>query len=179
MTHTISHTDDNFEQIYLVGVLIDPNSREPDLYTLVLYNEVARTDANRPLTYEDRIVFFRNLKDAGRALALGDIAFRKYGSAPTEVEHVYNVAQALAVVADGAIDEDSNIGAFLNELLDFVAIRWKIPDNYRSALSALADYATFERDIDAFFTHSHKRTETRDAILWCLGAIAMNAIVLP
>jgi hypothetical protein len=179
MTHTISHTADNFEQIYLVGVQIDPNSREPDLYTLVLYNEVARNDANRPLTYEDRIVFFRNLKDAGRALALGDIAFRKYGSAPTKVEYVYSVARALAVVDRGAIDEDSMIADFLNELLDFVAIsRWTIPENYSSALSSLADYATFHKNIDAFFTHLHKRTETRDAILWCLGAVAMNAVVL-
>jgi hypothetical protein len=180
MTAQIRHSDDNLERVYLVGVRLAPGSHEPDVYTLVLYNEVARQDANRPLTHDGRIVFFKRLREAGRAMALGDIAFRKYSAAPNDVAIVYDVPSVIQLVERGDRDDDAILADFLNELLDFVAAtKWPIPSAYIDSLHALADRTTFDKEFgDMLDGVPNGRSETRNALSWCLGTVLSNVLVL-
>ena len=180
MTAEIRYSDENFERVYLVGVRLTPGSHEPDVYTLVLYNEVARQDANRPLTHDGRIVFFERLRDADRALALGDIAFRKYAAAPNDVAIVYDVPTVIELVDRGRRDDDAVLADFLNELLDFVAAtRWPMPPTYTTSLRALADRTTFDKEFgDMLDGVPTRRSETRNALLWSLGTVLSNVLFL-
>jgi len=107
MTDTINYADDNFERLYMVGVRLEPGAHEPDLYTLVLYNEVSRNDQNRPLTSGGRIVFFRDTADANRAIDLGDSAFRKYRPVEQNVAYVYDVPRVLALIIEAETERRS------------------------------------------------------------------------
>jgi hypothetical protein len=180
MTPGIQYSEDNLERIYIVGVRLWPGSHEPDAYTLVLYNEVARRDGNRPLTHDGRIVFFKRLPDAGRALALGDRAFRKYSDPPRDVAIVYDVSRVIRLVDEADRDDDGILADFLNELLDFVAAtKWPLPTAYRDLLHGLADRTTFDKRFgDMLDGVTDGRAETRNALVWCVGVVVVNALVI-
>lgn len=180
MSETIRYAKDNLEQVYLVGVRLRSDSDEPDLYTLVLYNEVARDDSNRPLTQDGRILFFRSPLEANRALALGDSAFRKYKPIGSNVTYIYDLPKVLDLVSGADRDEPGVIADFINELLDLVAAtRWPLPAAYRKRLFELADQTTFDKDLTGLYGgDSDMRAEARDALLWCVGAVLTSARVL-
>ena len=177
---TISYADENYEEVFLVGVRLQPHSNESDLYALVLYYEVARGDKNRPLTSEGRIAFFRDTAHANRALGLGDAAFRKYGNAPVEVAIVYDLPKVLETVRGGEVDEDASVLNLLNELADFVvATGHAMPEPYQQMLARFADWLTFNRNFSTFFTeHRIERSEIMNALLWSVGAVAAQAVLV-
>lgn len=177
---TIRYAEDNFEEVFLVGIRLGPNSLEGDLYSLVLYYEAARGDRNRPLTSEGRIVFFRDIAHANRALKLGDAAFRKYGKAPAEVACVYDVPAVLARVQHEDVDHQAGILDLLNELTDFVDATGRVmPEQYRQRIARFADWLTFDTNYSRFFlAHGAERTEILDAILWSIGAIVSQALMI-
>jgi hypothetical protein len=180
MNRTFSYSENNFEMVYLVGVKLWPDSHQPDLYTLVLYNEVARNDENRPLTHDGQILFFRTPRDANRALSLGDAAFRKYNPIGEELAYVYDIPKVLALVAGADRDEPGIVADFINELLDFVtATRWALPPLYRDSLFALADRTTFDKDLTGLYDRApNLRSEASNALLWCLGAVLSTGRLL-
>jgi hypothetical protein len=163
-----------------VGIKLQPGAHQADLYTLVLYNEVARGDQNRPLTIDGRIAFFRDPSHVDRALSLGDAAFRKYRPFTDDLATVYDVPAVLSLVESSNRDEGAIIADFVNELLDFViATELSLPNRYRTALHALADATTFDKDFASLFSDAPaRRAETRDAVLWCLGAVLSRAGIL-
>lgn len=176
----IAYSSDNYEGLYLVGIKLQPGVHQVDLYALVLYNEVARGDQNRPLTVDGRIALFHDPSEADRVLTLGDMAFRKYHPFRGDVAYVYDVPAILSLIVCSERDEAAIVAAFLNELLDFVsATELALPDLYRAALHALADATTFDKDFGSLFaTAPERRIETRDAVLWCLGAVLSQAVIL-
>jgi len=177
---TISYARENYEEIFLLGVRLQPGPQPADLYALVLYYEVARGDANRPLTSDGRIVFFRAIAQATAILQLGDAAFRKYGKAPGEVAYCYDLPEVLSRIATGARDDGAHVLNFINELLDFVrATEHVVPEHYLRTLTTVADWLTFDKRIAAVAdTRGVQVTEIRDALFWCLGAIASNASIV-
>src|SRR6476646_1438523 len=119
MVDNISYAEDNFENVFLVGVKIGPGAHQSDVYALVLYNEVARNDQNRPLTSNGRVLFFGEASRADQILAMGDAAFRKYRPFDASLACVYDVPGVLAIVANETRDEPGMVADFVNELLDF------------------------------------------------------------
>ena len=175
MADTITYAEDNFEQIYLVGVKFQPGAHQADLYTLVLYHEVARGDRNRPLAQDGRIVFFSLPEQAREAICLGDLAFRKYMPLRTELSYTYDVPRVLQIIERESWDEGGLIADFINELLDFTAaIGCEMPSAYKLALDRLADDATFDKDLSSL-SAKEARAEARDAMHWCLGAILTHS----
>jgi hypothetical protein len=180
MADTISYAEDNFEQVHLVGLRLWEESHQPDLYTLVLYNEVARNDQNRPLTANERILFFHSIRQANFALSLGDKGFRKYSLAPDKVAYVYDLPKVLSVVSGGERDESGIVADFVNELLDCVAAsHYQLPVRFRTTLFALADHTTFDKDLTLLYEQApSKRDDAVEAILWCIGAIVASARIV-
>ena len=176
----IHYSSDNFEQIYIVGVRIYPDNVDANLYALVLYNEVARGDDNRPLTSDGRIVFFADPKDARRALALGDSAFRKYERPPDSVAVVYDLAAVTTLIRGGEEDGNGIVADTLNELFDFVAAtRFRLSGAFKDVLFQLADHTTFDKSLSAFFgSNDGQRELAENAFLWCVGAVAMSSRLL-
>lgn len=173
----ISYSEDNIEQVYLVGIKLQPGAHQADLYALVLYYEVAKNDANRPLTHDGRLVLFRSPEQAPAILDLGDSAFRKYRPFRGTVAYIYDVPSILEVLEHGTQDTAGSIADFIGELLDFVAATgWRLPEEYRDALYALADATTFSKDLVSL-TPEHARKRIIDALLWCLGAVLSRSIV--
>lgn len=177
---TIRYADENYEEVFLVGVRLQPPPHEFDIYALVLYYEVARGDKNRPLTSGSRIVFFRNIAHANRALSLGDAAFRKYGKAPAEPACMYDVPEVLARVQHGDADDHAAVLNLLNELADFVAATGHtMPERYQQALAQFANWLTFDKNYSGFFeAHGVERTDILDAIIWSIGAVTTRALIV-
>jgi hypothetical protein len=171
----ISYSDSNFERVYLVGIKLQHGAHQADLYTLVLYNEVARNDQNRPLTRDGRIVFFRSVEQLNDVLDLGDLPFRKYKPLKPEISYVYDLPRVLHIIESERKDEAALVADFINELLDFVAaVGRNLPEAYRGALGTLADATTFDKDL-SYLDAQQNRICARDALLWALGAILAQA----
>jgi hypothetical protein len=151
------------------------------MYAIVLYNEVARNEQNRPLTHDGKIVFFKEVSQAQQVLALGDRAFRKYRVAKHDIAATYDVVRVMDLIVGGEYDKEALLADFINELLDFVAAtKWTLSGIHRDALFALADTATFDKGFGEMLrAHPEKRKEACDALLWCFGAILSSSIVAP
>lgn len=176
----IAFSEANYEQVYLVGIRLSAASGGPEYYSLVLYNEVARNDKNRPLTREKRIVLFSQIASADSVLRMGDVAFRKYSPFTGEVAYVYDVPQLVALLQHGERDEGALVLNFINELLDFVAATMvRMPEWAKVTLESLADHATFNSNLGEYFDQGgHSRSQALDAVLWSLGAIVSSAEVV-
>lgn len=177
---SIRYSESNIERVYLVGLRLDPMSADPDLYSLVLYYEVARNDKNRPLTNEGRIVFFPDPRFANDVLQMGDPAFRKYNPVQGSVDAVYDVPEVIRLVETEGFDPSATIVSFLNELLDFVeAAGFAMPEDHAKILGAFADHLTFHREYADFLKgEAFGRVRVLDALLWCLGAVLARSKVV-
>ncbi|MDQ2931870.1 MAG: hypothetical protein M3Y05_13795 [Gemmatimonadota bacterium] len=166
--------------MYLVGVRVALPPNEVDLYALVLYSEAERDHHNRPLTFNGKIVFFRDIAHATQVLALGDAGFRKHATAPSELSSLYEPLKALALVEHGDYDDAATIVNCGNELLDFVAATGRtIPAQHRVSLEMLLNYATFDRDLSVYFDKADGgRRAALDVLLWCFGAVWAGSIIL-
>jgi hypothetical protein len=97
-----------------------------------------------------------------------------------KVAYVYDVPRVLALIIEADRDESAIVADFINELLDFVtAANRPLPQPYRDSLHSLADGTTFDKDLHGLFGNKPEtRVETRDAILWCLGAVLASADIM-
>jgi hypothetical protein len=171
---------DDIEELLLIGVRTRALEGEVDYYALVLYYEAARSDHNRPLTHNRRIVFFREVNLADRVLELGDDAFRRYAVAPSIPSIVYEPLRALALLDNAEYDDSTTILNCGNELLDFVeATGRKMPEFHRRTIYEFLNYATFNRDLSSFFeTLQGGRKSVVDAFMWSFGAVWSSSIII-
>jgi len=160
----------------LLAVGLDPDRSAPELYGLIYEGE---TDV--PLMVDDRIVFFT---DPGRAPDL----IRDYGGSLVadhlDIEKPFlwcDVAQALHFLSAGGIDEGASVLEAINVLLDLIrATHVKMDERRRQALHSIANYCTFSKDLTKYLEEEgdHSSRELVDAVLWCVGAIAVKARIL-
>jgi hypothetical protein len=161
-------------RLYLFAFRIDPDVTAPELLTLFLY-----ADVDRPLTFDDRILFFTKAE-------LGELAVKQAGlheqfpEPPRDVSLTCDVAAAMYLIAHGADDPDSVLLHCINTLLDMVvATQLAMPQEHRRVLHALADHLTFDHDLAGFFAaHGVPRIAAQDALLWSIGAITVRARVI-
>jgi hypothetical protein len=168
--------------VWLVGVQLDPDSAHagsgPELYTLLF-----EAKDERPVVSRGRIVLFTLPELAGAALQMEDDAEVREGLTVTDdVYAVYPMGQALSLIRDAndAHDEEASIVDCLNLLFDCVdAIGLPLPAEYREPMQRLADHLTFSKSLSEFGEAVPGwREPVLNGILWCLGAVAANSIVL-
>ncbi len=160
----------------LLAVGLDPDRSTPELYGLIYEGE---TDA--PLMVDGRIVFFT---DPARAREL----IERYG-APLVADKIdiakpffwCDIAQTLHLLSKGGLDHGAVVLGAVNVLLDLVrAAGVKLEDRRRQALSAIADYCTFDKDLTKYLEEEgdYSSRELVDAVLWCVGAVVVKSKIL-
>jgi len=162
------------EELAMAGFRLDPTHEGPQFYTLLAVGG----DNERPLVSEGRIVFFVRTTLVHKALAM-DPSMAVLGNPPREVETMCDLAQALYLV--NAQDKDAD-GVVLDCLLildDLVrATQISMPERYQGILTELAARLTEGQSLGKIFSNEALRQHVEDALLWCVGAVAMKAKVL-
>jgi hypothetical protein len=160
----------------LLAIGLDPDRTGPDLYGLI-----REGDPDAPLMVDGRIALFT---DPARAPEL----IRQHGGAgaadPMEVGKPTlwcDVAQALHHLSAGGIDATASVVDAVNVLLDLVrASGARIVDARRRALHSIVDYCTTSKDLTKYLEEvgDHSSRELVDAVLWCVGAVAVKSRIL-
>jgi hypothetical protein len=160
-------------ELYLIGFRMDPTTEGPQFYTLI----GAEEENERPITKGDRVLFFRSPGDALKALTASDNGFRDVRPIPTELELLCDVGEALYVA--NAEKEDAD--GFLFELIaifdDLIrAVKLNVPAEYTAVLSAVATRLGDTPEFASFLDESGlTRGKLEDALMWCVGAVAVKS----
>lgn len=171
---------DDRPSVYLVGLRLRTTTAGADVYTLLLMYDGTGEGQDRPLTRDGAIVWFADPELASWALEGADEEFRGANLRIEAAELVLDLPRVLRLVAEGRDDQNATIVDCLNALLDIVpATGFALSPGHRKCLSDLADHATFSTDIEAFMAdQAHDRETILDALVWCVGAIALNSELL-
>lgn len=159
------------QELVLVGFRLDGEHDGPEFYTLLSvggHNE-------RPIMAGERILFFTQAELAAKALALdGELA--KLAPPPMEVETFCDVAEALHLINSQSVDSDAVVLDCLLMFDDLVrATRLHMPDRYQGLLTELTARLTEGKQLAAIFTSHFLREHVEDALLWCIGAVAVKS----
>jgi len=159
------------EELILVGFRLDGDSDGPQFYTLLAVGG----ENERPILAGGRLLFFTRPSLADKALSL-DTALAKLGPAPQEVETFCDAAEALHLVNSQNADPDGVILDCLLVFDDLVrATKLHMPDRYQGLLTELAARLTEREILRNIFTNESLREHVEDALLWCVGAIAVKS----
>ena len=162
------------EELVLVGIRIDGQHDGPQLYTVLAVGG----NNERPIVGDGRLIFFSQPELAAKAVAL-DSSFAKLGPVPQEMESFCDVAEALHLINSQNDDFD---GVVLDCLLIFDdlvrATRLHMPDRFQGMLTELAARLTERQSLRQIFTNYSLREHVEDALLWCVGAIAVKSRIL-
>jgi len=170
----ILNTPPHHEELVLVGLRLDPRHEGAQFYTLLAVGG----DNERPITADDRIVFFLRPELAAKALAL-DAGLAKLGPAPQEMETFCDLAQTLHLVNSQDADPEGVILECLLIFDDLVrATRLHMPDRYQGLLTELAARLTERAALRDILRNHALREHVEDALLWCIGAIAAKSQML-
>ena len=162
------------EELILVGFRVDARHDGPQFYTLLAVG----SDNERPTTSNGHIVFFAHPKLAAKALAL-DPSMARLGPPPEAIETFCDIAEALYRVNSQQADPDGVILDCLLVFDDLVrATKLHMPDRYQGILTELAARLTEGESLKKVFSSDALRQHVEDALLWCVGAVAMKAKVL-
>jgi hypothetical protein len=162
------------EELVLVGFRVDASHDGPQFYTLLAVGG----ENERPLTLDGRILFFSRPQLAARALQL-DAHLARLGPAPEELETFCDVAEALYRTNSQSADPDGIILDCLLVFDDLVrATKLHMPDHYQGTLTELAARLTEGVQLGKIFTSHFLRERVEDALLWCIGAVAVKGRML-
>ncbi|MFZ0794630.1 MAG: hypothetical protein WAM65_12725 [Candidatus Korobacteraceae bacterium] len=159
------------EELVLVGFRLDGDHDGPQFYTLLAVGG----DNERPLRAEGRLLFFTRPELGAKALAL-DSDLAKLGQAPQEIETFCDVAESLHLINSQNNDPDGVILECLLVFDDLVrATKLHMPDRYQGMLTELTARLTERAQLRDIFSSSSLREHVEDALLWCVGAIAVKS----
>ena len=169
-----SHRPHDHEELALIALRLTPYHEGPQLYTLLAVGG----ENERPLVADGSILFFRTPALAESALKL-DPSMSQLGPAPTAMDSVCDIAQALYLV--NSQDNDTH-GVLLDCLLlldDLVrATHLRMPERYQALLTELAARLTEGRQLKQIFSSFSLRGHVEDALLWCVGAVVVKMRIL-
>ena len=101
------------------------------------------------------------------------------GTPPRDVETMCDVAQALYLVNSQNEDAEGVVLDCLLILDDLVrATGINMPERYQGILTELTARLTEGQSLGKIFTSEALRGHVEDALLWCVGAVAMKARVV-
>lgn len=164
------------EDVYLVGFRLDPGAEGPQLYTLF----VLESENDRPLSRQSRVLFFADPAQASEAVKLADNDFARFPVIPDEVEILCDVAQALYIANTESEDRDGILLeciALFDDLLRAAQIN--VPAQYMAALSAVSERLSSTPEFATMLADTGLDRETlEDALMWCVGAVAVKSTFL-
>ncbi len=159
------------EELVVVGFRLDGGHDGPQFYTLLAVGG----DNERPVTADDRILFFSRPELGTQALAL-DTELAKLGPAPQEIETFCDVAEALHLINSQDADPDGVVLECLLLCDDLVrATKLHMPDRYQGLLTELTARLTERAPLSKIFSSHFLREHVEDALLWCIGAVAVKS----
>ncbi|MDT8070466.1 MAG: hypothetical protein ROO76_20050 [Terriglobia bacterium] len=161
------------EALYLVGFRLDPDAEGPQFYTLF----VLESENDRPLVASGRVIFFSDPASAADALKLADNDMSRLGPAPTEIEIVCDVAEALHIANAQDTDSDGTLLETIALFDDLIrAVQINVPAQYMSVLSALSERLAASPEFATMLAETGLDRETiEDALMWCVGAVAVKS----
>jgi hypothetical protein len=161
------------EGLYLVGFRLDPAIEGAQFYTIF----ALEGDNERPSTENGRVLFFVDPADAETALARSDAAMRALGEAPTQLEMLCDVADALHVANAAETDADGVLLDCIACLDDLVrAAEINAPAEYMGVLSALSERLMEDPNFGPWLIEQGvDRERVEDALMWCVGAVAVKS----
>lgn len=169
------HPSKHEEPFYLIGFKLNPDSEKPEIYTLVF------GEKNRPLIKNEQIIFFPTPEAACRALEFcGTETLTSIDFIADDIELIVDIAETLYLISSEEIDLNNTILNTIN-LLDDIIIALEIhrPQFYKNNLYKFADHLTFNRSITPFLeTEQITRASIINSLLWCIGAITVQSIIL-
>lgn len=134
-----------------------------------------------PLMVDGRIAFFTDPKRAPELI-------QQYGASlvadKIDVAKPFfwcDIAQTLYFLSEGGIDAEASVVNAVNALLDLVkASGITMDDRRRRALYSIANYCTMSKDLTKYLEEEgdYSSDELVDAVLWCVGAVAVKARIL-
>jgi hypothetical protein len=160
-------------ELFLIGFRMDPGTEGPQFYTLI----GSEGDSERPITKGDRILFFRQPGDAPLALAASDNGFGDVRPVPTELELLCDIGEALYVANQENEDGDGLLFELIAVFDDLLrAVKLTVPTEYTAVLAALAERLGESQEFASFLAESGlTRDKVEDALLWCVGAVAVKS----
>jgi hypothetical protein len=160
-------------ELYLIGFRMDPTADGPQFFTLI----GAENSSERPITKGDRVLFFRRAEDALKALIVSDNGFRDVRPVPTELELVCDISEALYVANSEKEDSDGVLFELIAVFDDLLrAIRLSVPEEYAAVLGATASRLGESPEFASFLEESGlTREKLEDALMWCVGAVAVKS----
>lgn len=163
------------DEISLIGIRLEVQRDTPEFFFLAFTGDSAML----PLMRDDRILVFTNKRHFRRVISLAGC--EESAAEARRNELWFGVGRAIVYLERESIDDWACIIESINLLDDLlIAVNLRRPATYAKHLDALADYLTFDRDLDAFFaTASFDRHAACDALRWCIGAVFTRITLLP
>jgi len=159
------------EELVLVGFRLDGDHDGPQFYTLLAVGG----EIERPITAGGRLLFFAHPALAAKVLAL-DPDLAQFGPPPAEVETFCDIAEMLHLVNSQDVDSDGVVLECLLVFDDLVrATNLHMPDRYQGLLTELTARLAERKQLGEIFTSHFLREHVEDALLWCIGAIAVKS----
>lgn len=157
----------------LMGFRIEPEIFDPQLYTLYV-------DWERPILIGRMPILFTKPCLAQSALDISDCGASRFGPAPNELYFVYDITSTIYTIQVESTCDSGDHSLLVNMLLDFVNLaNADMPKVFRRALSELADYITFNKDLNSYFESSRdSRQVVVDAIYWAIGSSLYNSRIV-
>jgi hypothetical protein len=161
------------KELYLIGFRVDPGADGPQFYTLI----GSEGESERPITRDDRVLFFRQPADALKALAASDNGFRDVRPVPVELELLCDVSEALYVANQENEDADGLLFELIAVFDDLLrAVKLNVPAEYSNVLGAVATRLGESREFASFLAGSGlTREKLEDSLLWCVGAVTVKS----
>lgn len=168
--------EETHEHLYLVAFRLDPSRADPRLFTLIAMDG----DNDRPAMEQDRVLFFADPELAPVALARCDNGLELLGPAPTGVAFLCDIAEALHIVNALPEDEHGIVDDVISCFDTLVrATKINVPAQYMSVLSALAERLNEDSEFATWLADQGVDRETiEDAIIWCVGAVAVKTTMV-
>jgi hypothetical protein len=161
------------EGLYLVGFRIDPAIEGSQFYTIF----VLEGDNERPSTENGRVLFFVDPADGAKALERSDAKMRAMGEAPTQLEMLCDIADALHIANTAESDADGILLDCIACLDDLVrAAEINAPAEYMGVLSVLSERLMENPNFGPWLIEQGvDRERIEDALMWCVGAVAVKS----
>jgi hypothetical protein len=169
-----SRSQHSHEELVLLGIRLDAQHDGPQLYTVLAVGG----ENERPLIADGHLLFFPRPDLAAKALPL-DASCSKLGPPPADIEGFCDIAEALHLINSEEADPDGVVLDCLLVFDDLVrATRLHMPDRYQGLLTELAARLTEGDSLGKIFSNRALREHVEDALLWCVGAIAVKSRII-
>ena len=170
--------------MYLVGIRLDPGSPGPQFFTLIAHDG----NAGRPLVVNGRILFFSTpalashvaqiaAQDSGSSGSNGGALSMQNPPLSGQIDVLCDVAESLFLVNSQAEDADGVLLDCIDFLDDLVrATELSVPATYMAVLNTLAERLEQNPEFGSYLDeHGIDRESIEDAIMWCVGAVAVKS----